>query len=115
LGIMNEMRDEKVSLPVLYRAGIMYDISGFLNENDFLFISSDYEILPDYNNHLLFGAELKVRSDFALRFGYQSGYSERNLCGGVGFRFGFFELDYGFTPFYSELGNTHRFSLGFNW
>ena len=115
LGTMNEMRNKKVSLPVTYRAGVMYDISGFFNKSDFIFLSSDYEAAPDYNNHIMFGTEVKIRNDLALRFGYQNGYSERNFCGGIGISLSFLRVDYGFTPFSSEFGNTHRFSLKFNW
>ncbi len=115
LGTMTKMRNKKISLPTTYRAGIMCDLSKIFNKKDFLFISSDYEISPDYNNHLMFGLETRVSEVFAIRFGYQNGYRERNFCGGIGIGLNFIRVDYGFTPFSSDLGNTHRFSLKFNW
>lgn len=115
VGFMNEMRDKKLSLPTACRLGIMYDVSNIFNKKDFLIFSSDYEVLPDYNANLMIGTEVKINSNFALRFGYQSGFQNRNFCGGVGLGFNKFKIDYGYTPFSLELGNTHRFSIKFSW
>lgn len=115
IGVMNEMKNEKVSLPSSVRMGGMYDFSNILNKKDFLLFSIDYEFAPDYNDHILFGTEVNISKEFALRGGYQSGYQDRNFCGGIGISMRFIKVDYGFTPFASDLGNTHRFSMQFNW
>ena len=49
----------------------------------------------------------------ALRFGYRSGWDNQNVSAGIGVKAGQFRLDYAFVPFYSDLGETHRVSLGF--
>ncbi len=115
VGFMDKMRDKKLSPPTAYRLGVMYDVSNIFNKKDFLIVSSDYEILPDYKDNLMIGAEVKINNKFALRSGYQSGFENRNFCCGIGLGFNILKIDYGFTPFSSELGNTHRFSIKFNW
>ena len=115
IGSMSEMKNERLSLPTSLRMGIMYDVSSYLNKRDFLLLSMDYETASDYDDNFLMGAECKINSVLAIRGGYQAGYDERNICGGIGITYNFANIDYGFTPFANDLGNTHRFSLRFAW
>jgi hypothetical protein len=48
----------------------------------------------------------------ALRFGYRTGWDNHNVSLGLGVNVKNFRLDYAIVPFYSELGDTHRVSLG---
>ena len=115
LGTMNEMRNERLSLPTVLRTGIMYDVSSYLNRSDFLIFSADFEMAAGYDDHLMIGSECRVYPSLLLRGGYQMGYDERNICGGIGIIYGFVNVDYGFTPFSNDLGSTHRFSIKFVW
>ena len=64
--------------------------------------------------HAHFGFEYEVLNAMALRVGYVTGYDERGIQGGFGLSFNRYLLDYAYTPFSSDLGNSHRISVGIN-
>jgi hypothetical protein len=64
-------------------------------------------------HRLATGIEAVFQRDFALRFGYQTGYDVRALSAGLGVRYGILTLDYAFVPFSYNLGTAHLFSIGF--
>jgi len=66
-------------------------------------------------DYLQAGAEFSFRSTYFLRAGYQSGLTSGGFAGlsfGAGVDLGGFLLDYAYLP-HGELGDTHRFSLGY--
>ena len=58
-----------------------------------------------------FGAELQFKDRLVVRVGYQTGLSQQTFGGGLGLKVNRYQLDYGFTPFDSSFGDTHRFSF----
>jgi hypothetical protein len=46
----------------------------------------------------------------ALRAGYQTGYDDKGLAAGLGLYLKNLEFGYAYTPFLSNLGDSHRFS-----
>jgi len=75
-------------------------------------ISGDVIKILDDRFHTNWGIEYELKHVLAFRFGYLTGYDERNFQAGAGLRFSRYRLDYGYVPFASDLGNSHRISLG---
>lgn len=59
-----------------------------------------------------FGLELAHHSGVALRGGLRAGDTESAFSVGAGWTVSGVRLDYAYVPFRSDLGDTHRFSLG---
>jgi len=60
------------------------------------------------------GLEYGYKDLFAARVGYRGEYDNKNISAGAGFMVNRYRIDYAFVPFYSDLGNSHRVSLGFS-
>lgn len=84
-----------------------------------MMLAGELQFRPNSNNFSFnIGTEYTVLSTLQLRAGFQreQGQSDGteaafgSLGGGIGFKFGRFNLDYSLTPF-GELGNVQRFSL----
>ncbi len=58
------------------------------------------------------GAEYTLMDALSLRAGYQKGYDEKSLSTGFGIKCWNYRIDYAWVPYGSDLGNTHRISLG---
>ncbi|MBI1799910.1 MAG: hypothetical protein HYR73_09540, partial [Candidatus Eisenbacteria bacterium] len=58
------------------------------------------------------GLELAHPSGIALRGGWRTGDTESSWALGAGWAVKRVKLDYAFVPFRSDLGDTHRFSIG---
>jgi len=112
IGSMGDLRNESIKLPTTFRIGGGYSID--LREFDGgVLLSADAVKVVENDLSVNFGTEIHVLRRLAFRFGYQTGASEANMGGGFGLRFDRVELDYGYRPFDSDLGDTHRFSFRF--
>jgi hypothetical protein len=113
LGSMNELRNEKTTLPSEFRIGAAYDFN--LGENKFNVIPV-FELqkyLETDDIHFNIGGEVFYDKLIALRVGYQSGYESRGFTGGLGLRWGNLGFDYAFLPFSFGLGSANLFSVQF--
>ena len=112
LGPQMKFIEEEFDLPVTYRLGgaLATSIEGW---NSTLLVTGDAVLLHHGDNKTHFGLELEYASMIALRFGYRSGWDNHNVSVGMGAKVRNFRLDYAYVPFYSDLGDTHRMSLGF--
>lgn len=90
-------------------------------------LAADLVSETNYDPSLRFGAEYLFRRQFGLALGYRadtggaesatSGQtldSTQNVSFGASYHRGF-RFEYAFVPFTSELGTTHRFSIGKKW
>lgn len=107
LGATNKMKAEPIHLPTEIRAGGSYRL------RDRLLASIDVSLPNDYWTRVHLGLEYRIGRLLALRTGYQAGSEERKYSAGFGITRGTWRMDYAFMPFYFDLGNTHRVSLGF--
>jgi hypothetical protein len=114
-GTMNALGEESTNIPTSLRWGLAYAVDQWLGDNGGLTIALDYENTSGADGHLLMGAEAQMARVLAARIGYQAGYDDRNISGGIGLRFSPVTFDYGITPYSSDLGATHRVSIGFRW
>lgn len=66
----------------------------------------------DVREHL--GIEYGYRSAIFLRAGYKAGYDSQGATFGFGVHYRTVDLDYAFLLVGNNLGDSHRFALGFN-
>jgi hypothetical protein len=112
LGPTMKFIEDEFDLPVMYKAGAALDVPFESLKGDVVFVAD--AIKPsDGDLKLHLGMEYEYAEMIALRFGYRSGWDNQNVSAGIGVKAGQFRLDYAFVPFYSDLGETHRVSLGF--
>ena len=112
LGPQMKFIEDEFDLPVMYKAGAALDVPFESLKGDMLFAADVVKPASgDVKVHL--GMEYEYQGMIALRFGYRSGWDNHNVSAGIGVKAGQFRLDYALVPFYSDLGETHRGSLGF--
>lgn len=109
-GKMTKLKEKTIKLPQTIRLGAAYFIPKKLAGGQFLLAADAIKIL-DGNLHANFGCEFYFKQIFSLRGGYQTGWEEKGLNAGFGFAYARYALDYGYTPFSFDLGNSHRISF----
>jgi len=111
LGSMNDLRNDRTSLPVLFRVGAGY-LLPFKISGVEVNLASDLVKVSDENFRWHLGSEFLLWKQIALRAGWMLGYEARDFSLGVGFNRSSLRLDYGYLP--SDLGTAHRFTINFN-
>lgn len=111
LGAMDELQAESVDLPKTLRFGVAYWLPLQALDGAVVLAAEGVKVVEN-DLRGSFGAEVQLKKMLALRLGYQSGSEDRSLAGGFGLSFRRYHLDYGYTPFGFNLGDTHRFSFG---
>jgi len=111
IGGLQEFRSDRSDLPTFSRVGASYAFQQ--DELCFSLSGSWASNLRDRENHLQGSLETTYNQKVSLRVGYQTGYESRALSAGIGIRFEFVQLDYAYVPFSLGLGDSHLFSLGF--
>jgi len=109
IGGMENLRNDKIDLPSLARVGVAYTperlASGAVT------LLSEAMIVFDGESSVTIAGEYLFQKTLGLRGGYQFNRENRGVAGGVGLMWGRYQLDYGYMPFSSDLGDTHRISL----
>lgn len=111
LGPQMSFIEDKFDLPVLFRAGAALSVPVEAMNGDFLVVG-DAVVPNDGDTKMHFGLEFEYARMLAVRFGYRTGWDNQNVSVGLGAKVRNLRLDYAYVPFYSELGDTHRISLG---
>lgn len=110
-GFMSKLQEESTELPQTIRLGLAYQIPFQLLNGEFL-LAADWMKILESTSHINFGFEYNFIHYLALRFGYQTGFEDKGLHAGFGVHFNRYRLDYAYVPFTSDLGNSHRISVG---
>ena len=111
LGPQMSFVEEKFDLPVAYRIGAAYD-APVSQLNGQLLVVGDAVLSNSGDPKAHFGFEFEYAHALAFRFGYRAGWDNQNVSVGLGAKVRNLRLDYAYVPFYSNLGDTHRLSLG---
>lgn len=104
LGPKLRLQSESFRLPLRGSLGAAYRWRQVL-------VTSDFVKFNDGSLKWHLGAEYSFEKYFALRSGWQLGYSDKNFSAGFGLKYQRFVVDYAFVPFQSDLGQSHRISL----
>ena len=113
LGTPMKFESEEFALPRYGRIGGSYErevpaLDGRVMATlDVLFPNDD-----DVREHI--GAEYSYRRMLSLRAGYKAGYDSQNATFGMGVFWRDINFDYAFLPVSNDLGDSHRFGLGFS-
>jgi hypothetical protein len=113
LGTPMKFESEEYALPRYARLGGAYEREVAMLDGrvmatlDALFPNDD-----DVRTHI--GAEYSYRRMVALRGGYKIGYDSQGATFGLGVVYRDIAIDYAFLPVDNELGDSHRFGLGFS-
>ena len=113
LGSVDKLRTESTNLPKTIRLGVSY-LLALDAIGGAVLLAADGVKVAETDMRGSFGAELQFKDRLAVRVGYQAGLSQQAFGGGLGLKVNRYQLDYGFTPFGSSLGDTHRFSFAFD-
>jgi hypothetical protein len=113
LGPEMKFVDDSFLLPAQARIGAAFRTRKLLQG---LTVSSDVRFPNDSDVKGHVGGELWVHEMVALRGGAKLGYDEEAGTVGLGLAYRDYLFDYAFVPFSesSELGDTHRFSVGWH-
>lgn len=111
LGSVNNLREQSIDLPTTARAGLSYQ-HDFESLDGLLLLAVDAVKVFESDLRGNFGAELQFKKRMAFRAGYQTGFDDKSFAGGFGLLFDRYRLDYGYTPFNSGFGDSHKFSFG---
>jgi hypothetical protein len=112
VGSMNELRNEKTTLPLSYRFGSSYELPLLLQDLTVRLAIDAMKFSKDDKLHLMFGGEFEYSGMLYLRVGYHSGIEAQGLSAGLGFRRGIIKLDYAFIPLRNDLGTGHSLTIG---
>jgi hypothetical protein len=114
LGDPMTLDQEPYDLPLTVRFGASFTPRvGHESMWENLTVATDVLLPNDGNGRLLFGAEFRLNTYFALRGGYRANYDTYGLTAGAGFRKGLLSVDYAYMENDNDLQDNHRFSLGF--
>jgi len=109
-GKTSKFKEKPISLPRIFRIGMAYSLPQEILGGSFL-LATDLVHLLGSNSHVNIGAEFNFQEKLFFRMGYQTNYKERGLTWGIGLGMSRCRLDWGYMPFSSGLGNTHRISV----
>ncbi len=112
LGSGIQFINERDELPTAVQVGgsylLPYDIG-----NGSVLVAADVRKTRGDDAHVLFGAEYDHAGVAQVQLGYRTGWDNDGINFGLGAAIGTWRLGYAVVPFDSDLGSTHRFSVGF--
>ncbi|MBA4311134.1 MAG: hypothetical protein C0417_00740 [Chlorobiaceae bacterium] len=111
IGSMNKLLNESTKLPLIIRAGTSYDYLFDMVPLDVRMNGEIVSLPRESKTHLHIGTETEFKNMLALRFGYQTGYENKNFSAGIGIRSSIFRFDYAYVPYKYNFGSGHIFSL----
>ncbi|NNF05845.1 MAG: PorV/PorQ family protein [Candidatus Eisenbacteria bacterium] len=100
-------------LPTTLQFGLAYRKIGFGGGGGLL-LAGDILVASGDDASFRFGGEYKIREQFSVGAGYKAGLDNEDISFGLGYEKGV-RLNYAFTPISNDLGDSHRFALGYAW
>jgi hypothetical protein len=112
LGTPMKFDTEEYALPIYLKVGGSWETEvAALDGRVMVTLDAMFPNDDDVREHI--GAEYSYRRMFALRAGYKAGYDSQGATFGFGVVYRDVAVDYAFLPVDNDLGDSHRFSLGF--
>lgn len=112
IGKTDNLRSESLSLPVTVKVGAAIPMK-LIKSNWIVLIDGIHEFGEEFYCHG--GVEWSFNNQLALRGGFQLGYEDIRLTGGLGVLWKMYRLDYSTMPSVNGLGHSHRLGIGINW
>lgn len=111
MGSMDELGDVKTKLPTELRLGAYYPIGDVGNA---ITVTTGVELqkYTGYDDaHLNLGVEAGYDNMLYVRAGYMTMYEAKSVTTGLGVQWKNVDVDYAMTPFSTDLGTAHSFSV----
>jgi hypothetical protein len=113
LGTPMKFESEEYALPRYVRVGGSYEREVAAIDGRLLFtLDAMFPNDDDVREHI--GGEYSYRRMLSLRAGYKAGYDSQGATFGFGVLYREIAFDYAFLPISNDLGDNHRFGLGFS-
>jgi hypothetical protein len=113
LGAPMKFETEEYALPRYARIGASYEREVAALDGRLLFtLDAIFPNDDDVREHI--GGEYSYRRMLSLRAGYKAGYDSQGATFGFGVVYREIGFDYAFLPVSNDLGDSHRFGLGFS-
>ncbi len=112
-GKMRKLNEESTRLPLILRSGIYYQTPWNLSLTS-LPVSATFDfvyLISEEVTNLNAGLEVPVIQTFTLRSGLIYDWDNVRFSLGFGLNYRQYQLNYAFSPYPYNLGNSHRFSL----
>jgi hypothetical protein len=103
---------EENDLPTAVQLGGSY-VLPYNVANGSVLVALDVRKARGDDSHVLVGAEYDHAGIAQVQLGYRTGYDNEGINFGIGAHVASWRLGYAVEPFESDLGATHRFSVGF--
>jgi hypothetical protein len=113
LGTPMKFDTEEYALPRYLKVGASYEREVVALDGRLLF-AIDGVFPNDDDVREQIGAEYSYRRVLALRAGYKAGFDSQGATFGFGVTYSGVQFDYAFLPVSNDLGDNHRFGLGFS-
>jgi hypothetical protein len=115
VGKMNKLKDEATPLPLIARVGMNYMLPvEWLKGQPF--VAAEWEqLLNSDDGAVRLGFELPMLQTFTLRLGTILTSPKVRYSLGFGLRYHRYQINYAFSSYPFDLGNSHRFSLNVVW
>ncbi len=111
LGRMNPLKNERTPLPVILRSGLQYHLNLDMKGLQSMIAVADVEHIFNEGTLGKFGLEVPLLHVIALRAGTILSSEKVRFSAGFGIRYKNYLINYAFSPYPYNLGNSHRFSL----
>ncbi|MBD3170140.1 MAG: PorV/PorQ family protein [candidate division Zixibacteria bacterium] len=106
-----EFISESFELPKIFRFG-----AALMPQKDIysgrITVAAEVSKYTDSDMHGHIGLEYSYKNMISPRLGYALNFSDKGFTGGLGIRYSLYSIDYAYVPFDSDLGDSHRLSLG---
>ncbi|MBN2789524.1 MAG: PorV/PorQ family protein [Candidatus Delongbacteria bacterium] len=113
LGMMTKMNNEISDLPADATFGLSYNIDTDLGISTAIAVSEKY-LLNDDELESYSGVELGYENKVFARFGYRFNNEGMPFSLGLGFKFKNMSLNYSYSPFSDEIGDSHGFGFSYS-
>ncbi|HEX5132066.1 MAG TPA: PorV/PorQ family protein [Candidatus Krumholzibacteria bacterium] len=113
LGAPMKFDTEEYALPRYVKVGGSYEREVVALEGRVL-VTVDLMFPNDDDGRQHIGAEYSYRRTVAVRAGYKAGYDSQGATFGLGVNYRDVAIDYAFLPVENDLGDSHRFGVGFS-
>ena len=113
LGAMSKMNNESADLPADATIGLSYKINTEVGISTSIAVSEKY-LLNDEELEFYSGVEIDYDNKIFARFGYRFNNEGMPFSLGLGFDFKNMSLNYSYSPFSDEIGDSHGFGLNYS-
>lgn len=112
IGISSKLKEESIRFPLTFKLGAQYEYP--INDQNNLIFSGQVVKYSGNDLRADLGFEYAFANMIFSRAGYKINYDEQNITAGLGINLNSFNFEYAFSPYQSDIGIAHRFSVTYN-